>query len=220
LIVWFYCAPLLGSAEAPGELLAAHLLGSGVLLLLAALPVGQSSGGAGGDPGEEAPPIERPGLGFVTRYSATVGLVMAVSLTLGDAFLKTDPTLIMNAALMVLMPSARKTWTVAIDRVLGALSGVVVGFYIGQFAHGPILEVALWIVASFLVVALMNVNAGVVIFFFVIAFAESWGALGGEAGHAMANERILAEIAGVVVAAAAVWVRHVLECGIRARSRP
>ena len=57
----------------------------------------------------------------------------------------------------------------------------------------------------------VTADAGAVIFFFVLTFAESWGALGGEAGHAMANERMLAEIAGVVVAA--VSVRHVPEIG-------
>lgn len=211
LIAWFYAAPLLGAAEAPGELLAAHLLGSGVLLLLIALPTSRSRGDGEAAQAEDTSSAECPDLGFVTRYSATVGLVMSLSLALGDAWLKTDPTLIMNAALMVLMPSARKTWTVAVDRVIGALSGVIVGFYLGQFAHGPILEVVLWIVASFFVVALLNVNAGAVIFFFVLTFAESWGALGGETGHTMANERVVAEIVGALVAGVAVSVKHVLE---------
>jgi hypothetical protein len=61
-----------------------------------------------------------------------------------------------------------------------------------------------------MVVAMMNVNAGAVMFFFVLPYSLVWGVLDGEAGHAIANERIVAEFIGVVLAGIAVSMREVL----------
>jgi hypothetical protein len=149
---------------------------------------------------------------------------MVIGLVLGDLWLKSDPTLILQASLMIIMPSVRGTWTVAVDRMLGVTAGIVVGFYLGQLAGGPVLEVVLWIGASFMVVTLMNVNPGAMIFFFILPYSVVWGALDGEAGHAIANERIVAELIGVVCAGIAVSMREVmarrLEVDNNAQSAP
>lgn len=39
LIIWFYVAPFIGASDAPGLLLTCHLLGSGTVLCLIALPM-------------------------------------------------------------------------------------------------------------------------------------------------------------------------------------
>ena len=208
LICLFYVAPLLGTAEIPLEVLSAHLLGSIVILILIALPLGEAADAEGES--KEAASTEKPSVSFVASYATTVAIVMTIGLALGDLWLKSDPTLILQASLMIIFPSVLGTWTVAVDRMLGLIAGIVAGFYLGQFAGGQIMEIIVWISASFMVVTLMNVNAGAVIFFFVLPYSLVWGMLDGEAGHAIANERIVAELIGVVLAGIAVSMREVM----------
>jgi hypothetical protein len=61
-----------------------------------------------------------------------------------------------------------------------------------------------------MLVTLMNVNAAPMIFFFVLPYSLVWGMLDGEAGHAIANERLVAELIGVILAGIAVSMREVL----------
>jgi hypothetical protein len=208
LICLFFVAPLLGTAKIPLEVLSAHLLGSIVILILVALPFGESAGGEGES--EEASSAEKPGILFVASYATTVAIVMTIGLILGDLWLKSDPTLILQASLMIILPSVLGTWTVAVDRMLGLIAGIVVGFYLGQLAGGQTMEIIVWICASFMVITLMNVNAGAMIFFFILPYSLVWGVLDGETGHAIANERIVAELIGVVLAGTAVSIREVL----------
>jgi len=208
LICLFYVTPLFGTAEIPLEVLSAHLLGSIVILILIALPLGEAADAEGES--KETASAEKPSVSFVASYAATVAIVMTIGLVLGDLWLKSDPTLILQASLMIIFPSVLGTWTVAVDRMLGLIAGIVAGFYLGQLAGGPIMEIIVWISASFMVVTLMNVNAGAVILFFVLPYSLVWGMLDGEAGHAIANERIVAEFIGVVLAGIAVSLREVL----------
>jgi len=209
LICWFYVAPLVGALDAPGQLFICHLLGSGVVIGLTALPLlwekKQPVADEGSDQaGETDPP---PNLGFVLQHSTTVGIVMALGLFLGDMWLKADPTMITNASLMVMFPSRNQTLTMAGDRMIGAVLGLLVGFYLGLYVQSSILEPLLWIVMSYGVIALMYVNAGACAFFFLVIMAASWGAMDYEVGNAIANERIFAEFVGVSLAGIGVIVR-------------
>jgi hypothetical protein len=132
---------------------------------------------------------------------------MAIGLALGDAWLKTDPTMIVNASLMIIFPSLLLTSTMAIDRFIGAVLGIVLGFYLGLYVQSEFLEPVLWIVMSFGVIALMNVNAGACAFFFLVIFSSYWGAEGYKTGNAIANERIFAELVGVTLATIGVTIR-------------
>ena len=205
LICWFYVLPLLGTGEMPLEILSAHLLGSIVVLVLVAIPLGEKIAPKDHDKAPES--TDKPSVPFVASYAATVAIVMTIGVALGDLWLKSDPTLILQASLMIILPSVAATWIVAVDRIIGLIAGVVVGFYLGQFAGGLTLEIMVWIVASFLLVTLMYVNAAPMVFFFVLPFSVVWGTLDGEAGHAIANERIIAEIIGVILAGIAVTMR-------------
>jgi hypothetical protein len=214
LICWFYVAPLVGALDAPGQLLICHLLGSGVVLGLIALPMIWEKKQPDADEGiDQAGEPDPPSLGFVLQHSTAVGLVMALGLVLGVAWLKTDPTMIVNASLMIMFPCRTQTTTMAADRMIGALLGILVGFYLGLYIQSAILEPVLWIVMSYGVIALMSVNAGACAFFFLVIMAASWGALGYEAGNSIANERIFAEFIGVSLAAMGVTIRSVLGSG-------
>ncbi len=203
LICLFYVAPLLGTAEMPLEVISAHILGSVAILIVLAQPFGNDPVVQGGSGEEE----ENPSVSYVASYSAAVAIVMTIGLVMGDMWLGSDPTLILQASLMIMMPSVLGTWTVAVDRMIGLLLGVVAGFYLGQLAGGQTLEIVVWIGASFLLVTLMNVNAAPMIFFFVLPYSLVWGMLDAEAGHAIANERLWAELVGVILAGIAVSMR-------------
>ena len=62
------------------------------------------------------------------------------------------------------------------------------------------------IVVAFLLLAMVVVNNGAVIFFFIITISYGWGLLDYETGNALANERLLAELAGVVLAGVAIFL--------------
>ena len=207
LIIWFYLAPFIGASDSPGQLLTCHLLGAGVVLGLTALPILWEKKNAdtfSDQVGESDPP---PNLFFVLQHATTVGLIMALGLLLGNIWLKTDPTMIINASMMVMFPCRRQTVNMAIDRAIGALLGVLVGFYLGVYVQSALLEPILWIVLSYGVVALMNVNASAPVFFFVVITAAGWGVLDYKVGNAMANERIFAEFVGVFLAATGITLR-------------
>jgi len=209
LICWFFVAPLVGALDTPGQLSICLLLGGGVVLGLMALPLlwekKQPAADVGSDQVVDAETL--PSLGFVLQHSTAVGLVMALGLVLGDMWLKSDPTMIVNASLMIMFPSRNQTLTMAADRMIGAMLGILVGFFLGLYVQSTVLEPLLWIVLSYGVFALMYVNAGACAFFFLVIFAASWGALGYDAGNAIANERIFAEVVGVSLAGIGVTIR-------------
>jgi hypothetical protein len=190
----------------PFEVLGAHLLGSIAILIVLAQPFGNDPVVQDGSGEAE----EKSSVAFVASYSAAVAIVMTIGVVLGDLWLKSDPTLILQASLMIILPSVLGTWTVAVDRMIGLLLGVVAGFYLGQVAGGQVMEIVVWISASFLLVTLMNVNAAPMVFFFVLPYSLVWGMLDAEAGHAIANERLWAELIGVILAGIAVSSRESL----------
>ena len=210
MICWLYCTPLVGSSDDIVRLLVAHLLGSGVVLALIALPTLLTQTGlnkeADSTPASES--AQKLDARFVFEYSLAVGVAMAVGLAMGDAWLSTDPTLIVNATLMIIFPSLSRTWVLAVDRIIGAMLGIIVEFYLGLYIQHELLEPVIWLVMSFFVLAMLNVNAGAVTFFFLVIFAASWGAQGYEVGNAIANERIFAEFMGVAIALIAVTVKN------------
>lgn len=211
-ICWFYVSPMIGSTGDISQFLLAHLVGSGVVLALIALPMVVAHVKGTLDELEFGPEMSLPPLSrrFVLEYSTAVAVALTAGLMLGDAWLKTDPTLIINATLMIIFPSLAMTWVLAIDRIIGAMLGIVLGFYLGLHIQHEWFEIALWIVMSFFALSMLLVNAGAVTFCFMTIFAASWGAQGYETGNAIANERIFAEFIGVAIALAVILVREFL----------
>ncbi len=212
LICWFYVAPLVGAGDDIVRFLIAHLLGSGIVLALIAFPMfwSRSKDTADADTVTAEESMPAPSRRFVFEYSTTVAVALTIGLVLGDAWLETDPTLIVNATLMIIFPSVSQTWTMAVERIVGAALGIVLGFYLGLHIQYEWLEAALWLVMSFFALSMLTVNAGAVTFCFLTIFASSWGAEGFEVGNSIANERILAELVGVGIALSAIIVRDFL----------
>ena len=199
----FLLVPVLAPAEQAAEVAAGHLAGSLTVVALLALA------GLFEKDEPEAPPRDAsgPGLGYAAAYSTTVAATMAVGLFLGSRFLSSDPTLISNAAFMVIGAGAAHTWKAGAERFIGALAGIIVGYYLGVALPFFWAELTVWIVMSFFVLALMNVNAGAAVFAFLVIFSFAWGEMG-EVGNSIANERIAAEAAGVILAGIAVLILH------------
>ena len=203
LICWFYCLPLFGIDSIPWDILGAHLLGSIVMFtIIALLSVKEDA------TEEPAAPAERPSVPFAASYATTVAIALAIGTALGGWWLKSDPTLILQASLMILMPSVLGTWIVAVDRIIGLILGVLAGMYLGQFFGFDLtVEIIIWLIASFMLVATMSVNAALMVFWFVLPFTAAWGTLESEAMHELGNERIIAEMIGVALAGIAVSMR-------------
>ena len=119
---------------------------------------------------------------------------------LGDAWFTTDPTMIANAAFMVIGFSAGTTWKAGLERALAVVLAIVVGFYGAIWLDSESLGIILAVVMSFFVLAFIEVNNGLVMFSFIIIMSYGWGLEDFEVGNTMANDRIVAELTGVVLA--------------------
>lgn len=204
-IYWFLLVPLFTDLNTgPSEVITSILIGVGVvvfLVLLGGVFAASEPEKVSSTSTSEGP----PDTGFVLGYSGTLGIVMALGLWIGSNTLTTDPTLVANAAFMVIGMSSRQTWIAGIERSTGAILGIFVGFYLFQYLDNEIMLFLVGVVLSFLCMALMNVNPAAFIFFFLIYISHSWVAQGFEQANIIANERILAELLGVAIAAVSVF---------------
>jgi hypothetical protein len=62
----------------------------------------------------------------------------------------------------------------------------------------------------FLLLVCVVVNNGLVILFFLLTISYGWGLQDYEIGNALANERILAEFAGVILAGVAIFILNLI----------
>ncbi len=142
-------------------------------------------------------------------YALVVGAVMTVTSAIGWLSVHTDPTWIANAALMVIGPDVKQLGYKGIQRALGTVLGVIVGFGLVDVVpvSGPVCVITTGVV-SFLVIATMDVNYVFLTFFWTLFMSLGWGELGGEHHRAAGIERIVAESLGIVIAIAAVFALH------------
>jgi len=203
-IYWFLLVTLFSDPEAgPSMVVASMVAGTAVVIVLTLLG-GLLSDRSTKAPAAPATDSEGPDKGFVVGYSLTLATAMAVGLLIGSVLLETDPTLVANAAFMVIGMNSRQTWVAGLERAVGAILGIIVGFYLFQYATGDVVVFALGAGLSFLCMALMNVNPAAFIFFFLIYMSHGWVSQGLEQANIIANERIVAELVGVVLAGFAV----------------
>ena len=203
-IYWFLLVPLFSDLPT-GPMPTVLSINAGVAVVVTLTLLG----GLFGKSIDESPVADAPqdtglDIGFVTGFSITLAIAMAVGLWIGGRFFETDPTLVAGAAFMVVGMSSRQTWIAGIERATGAILGIIVGFYLFQFVSDEFVLFALGVVLSFLCMALMNVNPAAFVFFFLIYISHGWVSQGLERASLIANERILAELVGVVLAGLAV----------------
>ncbi|SHG87787.1 hypothetical protein [Ferrimonas marina] len=143
-------------------------------------------------------------IGQVFLFACLVALSIVIGLWLGKSWLTVDPTLVANATLNMISPSLRQTWQGGVERLILGLVAIVSGFYLGWWF--PQVEVA-WLVtviSAFLALGCLfvNINLTVAMVFFLLSY--TWGSLGTEAAHRIANEKLLAELLGVAIALVAI----------------
>jgi hypothetical protein len=212
LTYWFLCIPVMGSPDEPARLVLSHLLGSGsvlLLVLLGGLWKGRKQAEASEDTEESPPPSL--GIKLIALYALIVASTIAVGMMIGHKWLKSDPTLVASAAFMVIGFGVKGTWLAGLERMIAGLAGILCGFYLGLALPGEMIGLVVTVITSFFVLAMMNVNNGAVVFFFLFMFAFGWGSLGYEKGNFIANERIIAEFVGIALAGFAVVLLSLLD---------
>jgi len=206
-ILWFYIMPVMAQMGDAHELVVSHLLGSGAVLLLVILSVlwersKKKIPDVVGEEPKEAAPMP---LWWITSYSTIVAVVMLIGLIVGHRYL-TDPTMIANAAFMIIVFTGSVIiWKAGLERMIGAILAIVIGFYLGVFLQNELLGIIIMVVFYFLLLVFVVVNNGLVIFFFLLTISYGWGLQDYETGNALANERIFAEFAGVALAGIAIF---------------
>ena len=174
-ILWFYIMPIMGQMGNAQELVFSHVLGSAAVLILVTLTVlwkhsrKELPEETAAEPEEEeAAPIA---LWWITTYSTIVAVVMVFGLIVGHKYL-TDPTMIANAAFMIIVFTGNAIiWKAGLERMIGAILGIVLGFYLGALFPFELLGIIVMVLFYFLLLVFVVVNNGAVIFFFLITIS-------------------------------------------------
>ena len=200
LAYWFLLLPVMHDASDGSELFQSHLLGSGIVLFLVVLESLWNRVSKKQSSNETPTPesYDPPRLAWL--YSLLVALLISGTMILGDHWFTTDPTMMANAAFMVVGFSSGTTWKAALERIIAVVLAIFIGFYVAYSLDNEVLGMIISVVMSFFVLALVEVNNGLVMFCFLLIMGYNWGLQDFEVGNTMANERIFAEISGVVLA--------------------
>jgi hypothetical protein len=217
LIYWFMLMPMFKTISDPQGLLNSHIIGSVVVLVFVILevvwnryfkkvPEEETAEVEAVEPQETEPMAEW----WINTYSTVVGLVMVIGLILGHKYLK-DATMISNAAFMIIVFTGSSIiWKAGLERLLAAILAIVIGFYLGVLAPSEALNIAIIISCSFFLLACIVVNNGLVVFFLLVLMGYGWGLKDFATGNALGNERIIAELAGIILAASAITAMNLI----------
>lgn len=148
----------------------------------------------------EAAADEKYSLGYMARYAGVVATSIAGGTALGTHWLTTDPTVIANATLNIISPSFKQVMRSGVERMILASLGIIIGFYLGWFFSSELFGHLLTAVCAFAALAMVRVSFGLVIDFLFIMITYPWGAMQSDAGHLIANEKLLGELIGIVIA--------------------
>ena len=212
LVYWYLLVPLFLGDKELGSVMLGHVVGVGLVIALNLIkPIWSRATGKKASEPEAAETAEdsdpdHPTAGLVVPYASIVSLSIVAGVAAGTRWMTSDPTLIANATLNIISPSLKQTWRAAVERIILGTLGIVAGFYCGWFFPDPWVGQLVTAVCSFLCLAVIYVNMGLVIgiFFFIISYP--WGSMQSELGHLIANEKLIGELVGVVVAVVAVAI--------------
>jgi hypothetical protein len=134
VVYWLMLVPLFMGGQTLGGILYAHVLGTGLVIFLNILkPLWDKTPRPETSPAE--PAADR---GYMTRYAGIVAAAIASGTALGTQVLTVDPTVIANATINIISPSLNLVWRNAVERVVLAFSGLIIGFYLGWFFPGDL----------------------------------------------------------------------------------
>lgn len=204
LLYWFMLAPLFMSDRSLASVVYGHVVGVGLVIALNVIkPLWagrREPAGAAVEPDAQSGSDGSPSRGYVVGYAALAATAMATGIGMGLKWLTADPTAIANATLNVLSPSFKQVWHTAVERVVLGSAGILIGFYLGWFFPGELIGQVIISLAAFATLATARVSFGIVIGFFFLMLAYPWGAMRTETGHLIANEKLIGEFVGIVIA--------------------
>jgi hypothetical protein len=207
LAYWYLLLPLFLVDQTPVAVSLGHVVGAGLVIALNLLkPVWsraslQTSSTPPASSDQPPPPV-----GYVIRFAAIVSLSIVAGAITGIRWVSSDPTVIANATMNMISPSLLQTWAFAVERIVLGFVGIIGGFYFGWYFADPWVTYAVTAVCSFLALAVIHVNMALLvgIVFFLISY--QWGGMQSEAGHVIANEKLLGELVGVALAVVAIAI--------------
>jgi hypothetical protein len=140
---------------------------------------------------------------YIAAYALIIALVLGVSTWLGQS-IKTDPLMVTATAFFVIGFDQRKTWVGGVARLIGIALGILVGtLMVSLIGPGLFLQMLL-VAACFLCFATGPVHPSLLMFFLTIYFAGGWQGMQTEALELTINEKIIGEVAGVLLAFVAI----------------
>jgi len=204
LICWTIYSPGLVAATSLGNCVLAIVLGTTILIaLIISNEKAMIKPDAGEDPNTQATESGEgtvPDRAFVFAYATTVALVLAITTYYGTVELRTDPTLMVGAAIFVIGFDARKTWIAGLARLIGLTLGTLLGLLLAELVGaGPLLQI-LMIAACCMSFAAGGIHPGAWMFFFMVFVAMGWHGLDAETFNLTIREKFYGETMGVVTA--------------------
>lgn len=209
LVMWFFTVPLLGD---PVNVAISHVIGSGIVVcyMLIRGILKSEKETSNEDKSLEPEEPQTPNPGFVVLYSLTVAIAMVLSIYLGTQWLDTDPTFIANSTFMIIGLNTKQTWKFGLERMLGALLGILIGFYMGMVLQYGVLGFIFCMVMAFFTLSVLEVNTGLTVFFLLALIAYGCGIIEYDKGNHIANERLFAEFTGFLIAGLAITILNAL----------
>lgn len=205
LIYWLLLSPSLAINFEIDDLLSGFLAGGGSVLFLVILDwLLKKINGKNNFDRNDIEEITTVSWGKVIPYAVIVSLTIVFAMIIGNVWFKSDPTMIANSSFMIIGFSMVNTWKAGIERMLAALIGILIGFGLGYFLQSEVFGFVFYLLTSFFILAMIKVNNGAVVFFFLVSTAFGWGLLEYDVGSVLANQRIIAEIMGIILAGIAV----------------
>ena len=209
LVYWFLLVPLFIGEGNLNSLLLAHFIGVAVVIVLNLLkPVWRYAVRKKDSELEltKTSDEDRPQFGFVISYASIVSLSIFTGLAAGLRWITSDPTLIANATLNMIAPSLKQTWIAAVERIILGTMGIVLGFYCGWFFPYSWVGYLVIIISSFLALSVIYVNFAFCTGILYFLFSYYWGAMRSDAGNLIANEKLISEFIGVLLAVIAIAI--------------
>ena len=149
---------------------------------------------------------------IVLGYAGVLLATMMIGIGVGGRILTADPTLMAQASLNIIAPSFKQTWQSGATRMIFGFGGLLIGFYLGFYLSSMLLYQVVIAVCSFVALAFFRVHMAFLTGAFALMFAYPIGERGGEIAHAIGNERLLAELLGIVLACVAIaalsWIQR------------
>lgn len=201
LVFWFVLSPLFSASLGLVDTIEGHIVG--VIGISAFWLIRQVAvnGARWQDPMPMETPIPRP---IVLSYAAILSGTMMAGFGLGGRILSADQTLVAQASLNIIAPSVQQTRASGIVRLIFGIGGTAFGFYIGLFFPGTLAFELVIALSAFVALAFLKVHMGFLVGAFAVMFSYPMGAQGPEIGHALGNEKLVAEVAGILLAVVAI----------------